>query len=101
MLKLSHEVPVPTSDSTPSPTQPEEPMLILDKFLRREKLAELLHCSVRKIDRLYALRLGPPRVRFGRSILYNIDSVREWLRSREERWPSATKRPRLPRNKHT
>jgi predicted DNA-binding transcriptional regulator AlpA len=57
--------------------------LVLEGFLRREELARQLGLSPRTIDRWEALRKGPPRVSIGRTILYNIQSVREWLVSQE------------------
>jgi predicted DNA-binding transcriptional regulator AlpA len=57
--------------------------LVLEGYLRREELAEQFGLSPRTIDRWEALRKGPPRVCVGRTILYNIQSVREWLLSRE------------------
>jgi hypothetical protein len=81
MLKLSHEVPVPTSDSSPSPTQPEAPKLILDGFVRREQLARLLDVSARTLDRWETLRKGPPRLCCGRTVLYDLKAVQDWLRS--------------------
>lgn len=58
--------------------------LVLEGFLRREELAQQLGLSPRTIDRWEALRIGPPRVHIGRTILYSIQSVREWLLSREK-----------------
>jgi hypothetical protein len=62
---------------------------ILEEFLNREDLSQQLHISTRTLDRWHALGIGPPRVCVGRTILYNIESVRDWLlseeRSRESR----------------
>ncbi len=82
MLKLPDDL----SDGTPSSPYPQRksPVLVLEGFLRREELAQQLGCSPRTIDRWQAMRQGPPRVCIGRTILYNIESVREWLRSQEE-----------------
>ena len=57
--------------------------LVLEGYLRREELAAQLGLNVRTLDRWEALRIGPPRVCVGRTILYNIQSVREWLDSHE------------------
>jgi predicted DNA-binding transcriptional regulator AlpA len=73
-------------------TRPTSSAQILDGFLRREDLAKQLGFSVRKLDRLYALREGPPRVCVGRTILYSIESVRLWLASREEQSSPTRKR---------
>jgi predicted DNA-binding transcriptional regulator AlpA len=67
--------------------------LVLEGFLRRDELAQQLGLSPRTIDRWESLRQGPPRVSVGRTILYNIQSVREWLLSREQQ-PFPTKRRR-------
>ena len=81
-----------TSTSTPPTT--DTPLLLQD-FLGREELARELGVSARTVDRLHRLRQGPPRVCFGRKILYDIRSVREWLRSREQRFPANLKRQRF------
>src|ERR1035438_4811937 len=91
MLKLPNDL--PQESSTPSSqTLPSKLKLVLDGFLRREELAQQLGLSPRTIDRWEALRKGPPRVCVGRTILYNIDSVREWLISREQQAVPAMRR---------
>jgi predicted DNA-binding transcriptional regulator AlpA len=57
---------------------------LLDGYLRREELAKQFGLSPRTIDRWEALRIGPPRTSVGRTILYSVQSVREWLLSREK-----------------
>ena len=82
MLKLQNDP--PQEIHTPaSQTPPSTLKLVLDGFLRREELAQQLGLSPRTIDRWEALRKGPPRVCVGRTVLYNVESVREWLRSKE------------------
>jgi predicted DNA-binding transcriptional regulator AlpA len=71
--------------------------LVLEGFLRREELATQLGLSPRTIDRWQALREGPPRVHVGRTILYNVESVREWLRSKEQQSSSMKKGHSFPR----
>ncbi|MGD0521303.1 MAG: hypothetical protein ABSA48_08620 [Terracidiphilus sp.] len=69
----------PQEPCSSSPESQERPLarLILEGFLRREELAQQFGLSPRTIDRWEALRKGPPRVCVGRTILYNIQSVRE------------------------
>jgi predicted DNA-binding transcriptional regulator AlpA len=67
--------------------------LVLEGFLRREQLAQQFGFSPRTIDPWEALRKGPPRVCVGRTILYKIQSVREWLSSQEQQ-PFATRKRR-------
>jgi predicted DNA-binding transcriptional regulator AlpA len=88
MLKLLLNDPSPKPSKPCNPlTDPQEnshPSSVLDGFLRREELARELGVSPRTVDRWQALRDGPPRLHVGRTILYSVDSVREWLRSREQ-----------------
>src|SRR5438874_5836163 len=75
--------------------EPSSKPLLLEGYLRREELAQQLHVSPRTIDRWHTLRCGPPRVTIGRTILYNLDSVREWLQSSErsaENWSTRKRR---------
>jgi hypothetical protein len=58
---------------------------ILAGYLSKSRLAEELGTTTRTIDRWEVLRQGPPRVVIGRKVLYNRDSVRAWLQSREQR----------------
>jgi hypothetical protein len=63
-----------------TPTTP----LLQDDYLERTQLARELHKSTRTLDRWHTLRIGPPRVVIGRTILYRRQSVLAWLASREE-----------------
>ncbi len=65
---------------------------ILEGYVRREELAAELQKSVRTLDRWDVRRVGPPRTIVGRLILYNVDSVREWLSSQEVRQPKTGRR---------
>jgi len=79
--------------TTPSDPQINLPApLLLDGFLRREELAHQFGLSPRTIDRWEALRIGPPRVSVGRTILYNMQSVREWLVAQERQSVPAKRR---------
>jgi predicted DNA-binding transcriptional regulator AlpA len=68
----------------PDSHDPEPATLVLEGFLRRDELAHQLGLSPRTIDRWQTLRKGPPRICIGRTILYQVESVREWLRTREQ-----------------
>jgi predicted DNA-binding transcriptional regulator AlpA len=57
--------------------------LVPGGFLRREELARQLGLSLRTIDRWQPLRQGPPRVSMGRTVQHTIQSVSEWLTSKE------------------
>jgi predicted DNA-binding transcriptional regulator AlpA len=82
---------VPVSRRPDSQDKPRAP-LVLEGFLGREELARAFGLSTRTIDRLEALRQGPPRVHFGRTILYSVESVREWLLTREQEMKPPMKR---------
>lgn len=47
----------------------------------------------RTLERWHSLRVGPPRVRVGRIVVYRIDEVRAWL----EEHSSRSFRKRRPR----
>ena len=84
MLRILHDL--PQTPATHIPDRKDRPLthrLVLEGFLRREELAQEFGLSPRTIDRWEALRKGGLRVCIGRTILYNVDSVREWLQSRE------------------
>jgi predicted DNA-binding transcriptional regulator AlpA len=72
-------------DSSPLPQITSPVSALLSGYLRREELAQQFGLSTRTIDRWEALKEGPPRVSIGRTILYNVESVREWLSTRERR----------------
>jgi predicted DNA-binding transcriptional regulator AlpA len=67
---------------------------VLDGFLRREELAQQLGLSPRTIDRWQALRLGPPRVCVGRTVLYRVEAVRRWLQTCEQQLETSPSRKR-------
>jgi predicted DNA-binding transcriptional regulator AlpA len=88
MLKLN-DLPQETRSTTHPPDHNNSPFIfnepsILSGFLRREELAQQLGLSPRTIDRWEALRIGPPRCCVGRTVLYRIEAVRQWLQTREE-----------------
>ena len=91
MLEQLHELPQ-VSCLPPSNPQNQIPTpLVLDGYLRREELTQQFGLSPRTIDGVEALRKGPPRVCIGRTILYKVESVRDWLDSSEGRMGSAIK----------
>jgi predicted DNA-binding transcriptional regulator AlpA len=71
------------SASLLGPKDPTDGRLGLDGYLRRDELAQHLGVSVRTIDRWHFDGEGPPRIVVVRTILYSVDSVREWLCSRK------------------
>lgn len=78
MAFLCLDVAMDNQNSTPTSS------LLQDDYLGRAELALGLGKSTRTLDRWHTLRIGPPRVVIGRTILYRRQSVLEWLASREE-----------------
>jgi hypothetical protein len=61
-----------------------DPEPILSAFLTREELAAELRRNPRTLDRWAVLRIGPPRTRVGRKVLYRRASVQKWLAEQEQ-----------------
>jgi len=94
MPELQQTSPQETSALLFDPQERPVSRLVLEGYLRREELAQQFGLSPRTIDRWEALRMGPPRVSVGRTILYNIQSVREWLVNQEHQAFPAKRRRR-------
>jgi hypothetical protein len=58
---------------------------ILAGFVTREQFAGAINRSVRTVDRYHVLRIGPPRIQVARTVPYSVESIKDWLRSREQR----------------
>lgn len=56
---------------------------VLADWITRDDLATQLGVSPQTVKRWAMRREGPPWMKVGRKVLYNRDSVKEWLRSRE------------------
>ncbi len=48
------------------------------KFLTRENLMELFHCSLRHVDNM-RMKLGLPWIQVGRKVLFRWEDVQEWI----------------------
>jgi hypothetical protein len=71
--------PVPWEQgSTPETT-------VLDGYLTKPQLAQQLRQSPRTLDRWETLRIGPPRILIGRTVLFRREAVLAWLEAREQR----------------
>ena len=65
---------------------------VLSDYLTHDELAKQLDVHPRTIERWRAAGVGPPVTRIGREPYYNIDTTREWLRSREQKMPRERQR---------
>jgi len=63
---------------------PDPRSSVLEGYIRESDLARQLNRSVRTLQRLAALRLGPPRTKIGRLVFYKAESVRTWLGQLEQ-----------------
>ena len=61
----------------------------LGDFLTEKELAAEIGRSIRHLKRWRAQGLGPPYTRIGRTPLYHVESVRQWLKSSERQQPKA------------
>ena len=52
---------------------------LLGDLLTRTAVSVALGVSERTLDRWHALRIGPPRIRMGRRILYRRQALENWL----------------------
>lgn len=57
---------------------------VLDGYLTREELAEELGKTPRTLDRWASLRVGPPRSKIGRTVVYRVAAVQSWLIQQED-----------------
>lgn len=62
-------------------------MNLFEDYMEKEQLAAELKQSVRSLDRMEKLGIGPPRTLIGRKVLYRKTSVLDWLAAREQRHP--------------
>jgi hypothetical protein len=53
------------------------------RYVTAEHLAELLGKSPRTVGRWNSARIGPPRIRVGRLILFDVARLQDWLAAHE------------------
>jgi predicted DNA-binding transcriptional regulator AlpA len=51
-------------------------------YLTAPRLAEMLGVTVRTVGRWNAARIGPPKIKIGKVVLYELSQLPEWLSSR-------------------
>ena len=52
-------------------------------YLTPERVARMLAVTVRTLARWNAARIGPPKIKVGKLVLYQLSQLPEWLSSRE------------------
>ncbi len=55
------------------------------RYVTPERLAQLLGCSPRTVGRWDAERIGPPRIKVGKTVLYDLEKLPAWLAGKEAR----------------
>lgn len=53
------------------------------RYVTPESLAALLGVSTRTLGRWEAVRIGPPKIKVGKLVLFDLARLPEWLASRE------------------
>ena len=53
------------------------------RYLNAQRLASILGVSVRTLSRWNAAGTGPPRIKVGRKVLFDLLKLPDWLTSRE------------------
>jgi predicted DNA-binding transcriptional regulator AlpA len=62
------------------------------EYVDKAMLCAGLGISTRTLDRLEVARVGPPKTKIGKRVLYRKDSVRSWLASHEQGLPRTARR---------
>jgi len=53
------------------------------RYVTDHRLADILDKNVRTLARWDAARIGPPKIKVGKLVLYDLAKVPDWLASRE------------------
>src|SRR3712207_450829 len=77
--------PDPTTDT---PSLAGEIEIAGKRYVTPERIAHLLGCSPRTVARWDAERIGPPRIKVGKTVLYDLEKLPAWLAGRESRGES-------------
>jgi hypothetical protein len=55
------------------------------QYVSAQRVASMLNISVRTLSRWDAARIGPPKIKVGRLILFDVSKLTEWLANQETR----------------
>ncbi len=53
------------------------------RYVTARRLSEILKVSVRTLARWNARRIGPPKIAIGKTVLFDVAKLPDWLASRE------------------
>jgi hypothetical protein len=62
---------------------PSEIELAGRRYITAERLAGVLGVTVRTLARWNARRIGPPKIKVGKVVLFDLSKLPEWLAARE------------------
>ncbi len=61
-------------------------------YVTDERFTKMLNVTTRTLCRWNAARIGPPKISIGKTILYDVGKLPDWLASRETAAPIRSKR---------
>jgi hypothetical protein len=53
------------------------------RYVTADRLAAMLGITVRTLSRWHAARVGPPKITIGKTVLFDLGKLPDWLASRE------------------
>jgi hypothetical protein len=62
-----------------------QPVVLSEPYFQEKEFADFMRKNIRTVRLWEQLRIGPPRVKIGKTVLYRKSAVEAWLRSRESR----------------
>jgi hypothetical protein len=81
--------PAPAMAHPPASPAGSEIAIGAQRYVSAQRLASMLGVSVRTLSRWDAAHIGPPKIKAGKLVLFELGKLPEWLASRETR-PAAT-----------
>jgi phage terminase Nu1 subunit (DNA packaging protein) len=60
------------------------------RYVNACRLASILEVSVRTLSRWNATGIGPPKIKIGKWVFFDLAKIPEWLAKRETRQPTST-----------
>jgi hypothetical protein len=73
----------PARTSVSPPSEGGEIDVAGRRYVTADRLASMLHVTTRTLARWTAARIGPPKIKVGKLVLFELAKVPGWLASRE------------------
>jgi hypothetical protein len=58
------------------------------RYVNAPRMASMLRVSIRTLSRWNAAGIGPPKIKLGKKVLFDLGKIPEWLANREIRQPT-------------